>query len=424
MTERLTRRLPRHAVTALAMVLLASAAGCNRHGAVAADDDEKHESARTEPAEAAHHDRVKLSKEAAEENRLKVEPVTKRVLTPRLHAAARVALNAEATARVSTPVGGRVAEVKAHLGDVVRRGDELVLIESTDLGEAQSDLLQKNAARAAAEAAAEAARDSYQRGLELLEKAQGVARGEVDKRHADLLAAQAAARSAAVAASAARTRLKLRGMPDDAIDRVAAGGMVDPTYAIRSPVDGSVIRLDVTRGMLVAPDKDALLDVADLRTVWVLADVPEPMAGSVRAGAAAHVVAAQGANGWDGKVAYVSPIVDPATRSVPVRIVVQNEGGALRPGTFVTADIEQATDKPPEPVPAVPDGAVQTIEGESVVFVPVEGEEETFEKRVVKVGEAVGGFVPVESGLHEGEKVVTEGAFVLKAELSKPAEEE
>jgi cobalt-zinc-cadmium efflux system membrane fusion protein len=176
--------------------------------------------------------------------------------------------------------------------------------------------------------------------------------------------------------------------------------------------------------MLVAPDKDAMLDLADLRTVWVLADVPEPMAGSVRVGAAAHVTAAQPGSGWDGKVAYVAAVVDPATRSVPVRVVVQNEGGALRPGTFVTADIEEAADKPPEPVLAVPDDAVQSIEGEASVFVPVEGEQDAFEKKAVKVGDPVGGFVAVESGLKEGDKVVTEGAFVLKAELSKPAEEQ
>ena len=110
--------------------------------------------------------------------------------------------------------------------------------------------------------------------------------------------------------------------------------------------------------------------------------------------------------------------------SVPVRVVVDNQSGSLRPGLFVSADIEEATDKPPEPVLAVPDAAVQTIEGEPTVFVPVEGEEGTFEKKAVKVGEPVEGLVPVESGLKEGAKVVVEGAFVLKAELSKPKEEE
>src|SRR5439155_7268910 len=105
---------------------------------------------------------------------------------------------------------------------------------------------------------------------------------------------------------------------------------------------------------------------------------------------------------------YVAPLADPATRTVQVRIVVPNESRALRPGTFARAEIEEATEKPPQPVLAVPDDAVQTVEGETVVFVPVEGEENAFAKKAVKVGEAVGDLVPVLSGLKEGDKVVTE----------------
>jgi cobalt-zinc-cadmium efflux system membrane fusion protein len=415
-----TRRLALSAV-----LVLAALVGCHSDG-----DDESagtQAGAKTEPAteaDAGHRDKVKLSKEAAEENQIKVEPVTKHVLIPRLHAAARVAFNAEATARVAAPVGGRVAEVKVHLGDAVSHGDELVIVESTDLGEAQSDLLQKNAAVAAAEAAAEAARVSYRRGLAVLEKTEGVARGEVEKRHADLLAAEAAARSAKAAATAARTRLQLLGMPDDAVERVLTTGRIEPTYAVRAPIDGSIIRLDATLGALVAPDKDTLLEMADLRTVWVMADVPEPLAGLVRPGAGVHITTSSSGGAFDGKVSYVSPTVDATTRSVPVRVVVPNENGALRPGMFASADIEEASDTPPGPVVSVPADAVQTIEGETVVFVPVEGEEDTFAKRAIKVGQAVGDLVPVLSGLQEGEKVVTAGAFVLKAELAKPAAEE
>jgi len=416
------------AITLAAGLVAPLAGGCDRQSGAGEESkgDSAHAGATGPAAEegAAHHDRVKLSKEAVEDNHLKVEPVTKRVMVPRLRAPARVTFNAEATARVGAPVAGRVAAVKAHLGDAVKVGDELLTVESTDLGEAQGDLMQKTAAAGAADAAAEAARVSYQRGLAVLEKSEGVARGEVDKRHAELLAAEAAARAAKASAVAARSRLQLLGMADEAVEALLKGGKIEPKYAVRAPIDGRVIRLDATPGALVAPDKESLLDLADLTTVWVLADVPEATAGSVRPGAAAHVTTASSAEGFDGKVSYVAPVVDPASRSVAVRIVVPNENGALRPGTFATADIEEASDKPPEPVLGVPDDAVQTIEGETVVFVPVEGEEDTFAKRPVKVGQAVGELVPVLSGLKEGEKVVTAGAFVLKAELSKPAEEE
>jgi cobalt-zinc-cadmium efflux system membrane fusion protein len=404
------------------------APGCHRDAGEAdasASADSEHAGQDEKGKEAGKkHDEVKLSKEALEENQIKVEPATKRVLVPRLAAAARVAFNAEATARVGAPVAGRVVEVKTHLGDAVKQGAELLIVESTDLGEAQGDYLQKRAAVGAAEAAAEAAKVSFQRGKELQERSEGVARGEVEKREADLRAAQATARSAAAAMAAARTRLKLLGMPDDAVAKLEQGGDVQPRYAVRAPIEGTVVRLDATTGALVAPDKETLLDLADLRTVWVLADVPESRAPAVRAGAAAHVSTSAAGEPLEGKVSYVAPFVDPATRSVQVRVVVPNDKGLLRPGTFARAEIDESTDKPPEPVLAVADEAVQTIEGERVVFVPVEGEEGTFARREVKVGEAVGGEVPVQSGLKEGEQVVTHGAFVLKAELSKPAEEE
>jgi cobalt-zinc-cadmium efflux system membrane fusion protein len=407
----------------LVLALVASLApGCHRD---ADDGDESAETKHADHEQPDHaHDQVKLSKEAVEENGLKIEPATRRVLVPRLSAAARVAFNAEATARVGAPVAGRVVEVKTHLGDVVAAGSELVVVESTDLGEAQGDYLQKRAALGAAEAAAQAAKISFQRGKELQERDAGLARGEVEKREADLRAAQAAARSAAAAMAAARTRLKLLGMPDGAVSRLEQSGDVQPRYAIQSPIDGTVVRLDVTPGTLVAPDKETLLDLADLRTVWVVADVPEPRAPAVHAGAAAHVFTSAGLEPREGKVTYVAPLVDVSTRSVQVRIVVANENGALRPGTFARAEIDESADKPPDPVLAVPDDAVQTVEGETVVFVPVEGEEGTFARREVKVGQVVGVHVPVLSGLKEGEPLVTHGAFVLKAELSKPAEEE
>jgi cobalt-zinc-cadmium efflux system membrane fusion protein len=399
------------------------APGCHRDAGEAdasasADEHAGHEEAGRK------HDRVKLSRDALEENEIKVEPATTRVLVPRLVAAARVTFNAEATARVGAPVAGRIVEVKTHLGDAVRSGDELLTVESPDLGEAQGDYLQKRAAVGAAEAAAEAAKVSFERGRELQQRSEGVARGEVEKREADLRAAQAAARSAAAAMDAARTRLKLLGMPDDAVAGLEQGGDVRPRYAVRAPIDGTVVRLDATPGALVAPDKETLLDLADLQTVWVLADVPEPRAAAVRSGAAAHVSTSTTGEPLAGKVSYVAPVVDPATRSVQVRIVVPNENGALRPGTFARAEIDETTDKSGGPVLAIPDEAVQTVEGETIVFVPVEGEEGTFARREVKVGEAVGNQVSVLSGVKDGEPIVTHGAFVLKAELAKPEPEE
>jgi cobalt-zinc-cadmium efflux system membrane fusion protein len=115
----------------------------------------------------------------------------------------------------------------------------------------------------------------------------------------------------------------------------------------------------------------------------------------------------------------MAPSLDADTRTVQVRIVVPNPRGSLRPGMFARADLTPRATTDAAAVLVVPEESVQTIEAKPSVFVPVEGEPNTFATRVVKVGRPVGGMVPVESGLNEGEQVVVSGTFILKAELGK-----
>ena len=121
----------------------------------------------------------------------------------------------------------------------------------------------------------------------------------------------------------------------------------------------------------------------------------------------------------EGKVSRIAPAIDDATRTARVRVEVPNRDGRLRPGMFAAVEFTSASHAGGEPTLAVPEEAVQTVEGGPAVFVPVQGEENTFAKRAVMVGRAVGGMVPVLSGLKEGESVVTRGTFLLKAELGK-----
>jgi cobalt-zinc-cadmium efflux system membrane fusion protein len=140
----------------------------------------------------------------------------------------------------------------------------------------------------------------------------------------------------------------------------------------------------------------------------------------VSVGAAAQVrIAAVGDEPVSGKVSFIAPSLDPNTRTAQVRIEVQNGNGKLKPGMFATAVIASSQEAAGQSALVVPDEAVQTVEGGPAVFVPVEGEPNTFAKRAVGVGSAVGGVVPITSGLKEGEPVVISGSFILKAELGK-----
>ncbi|HEV8379092.1 MAG TPA: efflux RND transporter periplasmic adaptor subunit [Tepidisphaeraceae bacterium] len=385
-----------------------------------ADDDRQHST--TLKAEEKKHDQVKLSKEAIEENRIKIAPVTRHVLIPSFTVPARVSYNMEAIAHVGAPVPGRVADIKVRLGDLVKPQDELIVVESPDLGEAQSDLLQKRAAAAAAASAVEPAKVSYERGKKLFEQNQGIALADLQKREADFRAAEAAQRAADVAAKAAENKLRLLGMDNAAIAKLIDTGQLTPRYPIRAAIPGQVVERNVTLGALVSADKD-LITIADISVVWVLADVPEAHLADVRAGSKATItLAAIAKHQFSGTISYLSPALDSATRTLQVRIETNNDQGLLKPGMFAQAEIEVATDAKPDPVLAIPDEAVVNIENESVVFIPSD-QEGIFKKVEVKLGPVVGGWRQVLSGLKENDKVVAEGAFILKAHLLKPEEE-
>jgi cobalt-zinc-cadmium efflux system membrane fusion protein len=393
-----------------------AAAAANEHG----HDHEGHAHAEHGDAGHGHADEVKLTPEAVRRNDIRVAAVTKRPLAASFVAPARVAYNDEAMAHVGSIVKGRAVEIKVKLGDSVKIGDGMIVVESPELGEAQSDYLQKVTGLSVATSAVEPSKQAVERASKLYEKSQGVALGEVQKREAEFKASQGAVQTAQAALDAAGNKLLLMGFDKQAVDALDRSKQINARYVVRTPIAGTVVRRDVTLGELVSPEKEALLVVADLSSVWVVADVPEAKLDEVGIGSAARVRVAANGGAVEGKISYVAPSLDPSTRTAQVRIVVPNPKGSLRPGMFARADLttgSAAADA--TPVLAVPEDAVQTVEGKPSVFVPVEGEANTFATRAVKVGRPLNGMLPVESGLTEGEQVVVSGTFILKADLGK-----
>lgn len=399
------------------LTAMSTLAACDRPGDKSTDAPKEEPKAPARPVE------VSLTKEAVEEHHITVGTVGKKFLIPTFIAPARVAFNVEAMAHVGSVVPGRVEKINVRLGDVVREGDELLVVKSVELGESQSDFLQKRTAIAAATAAVEPARIAFDRGKALHEQSQGIALAEVQKRQADLKAAEANLNAAVAAATAAERKLGLLGMDAKALENLTKTGELTPLFSVRAPIAGQVIARDASQGALVSPDKDSLLMLADLGSVWVLADVPEGRLAELKIGSVARVkLAALPSESFDGVVGYISPALDTSTRSVQVRIVVKNEKNLLKPGMYAQATIESAQNKKPEPTLAVPDEVVQTIDGQTVVFVP--GEPNKFKRVDVKTGPTVDGWTPILSGLKEGDKIVVDGVFILKAHLAKPAAEE
>ncbi|MEY2794627.1 MAG: hypothetical protein RIR10_343, partial [Planctomycetota bacterium] len=339
----------------------------------------------------------------------------------------RVGFNTEAMAHVGSPLRGRIAEVNVRVGDPVKTGQELAVIESPELGEAQADFLQRRVAVQTAGPAVDLSKVAWERAQGLYEKSQGISLTEVQRREAEHKVSIAALKAAESARTAAANRLHLLGMNHEAIEALATTGEVVPRYAIRAAIDGVVVQREVTLGELVGPDREYLMVLADATKLWVLADVPEAKLLRIHAGAKAWIsvgsLSEAGSKRFEGAVAFISPFVDPTTRTAQVRIEVPMAELGLRPGMFAQAEIVEMDPGEPSPAPvvAVPEDAIQTVEGGPSLFVPVDGEPNTYAKRAVTIGRAVGGLVPVFSGLVEGELFVSEGTFILKADLGKGA---
>lgn len=412
----------------LLMFIALPVTGCKPHvdNASTPSKDEGNNSPSAEggahKSDSAHANEIVLTSEAIDQYGIRIETAKMTLLRPTFIVPARVGFNAEAMAHVGSPLAGRAVELKVRLGSDVKVGDPLVVVESPELGAAQSEFLIKRTCAQTAAPGVELANTSWERAQHLYESTQGIALTEVQKREAEHRSAVAALQSAEAEALAAENRLHLMGMTQTQVEALTKSGEVDPHITIKAPIAGQVVQREVTLGELVHPEREALLVLADMSTLWVVADVPEAEVDQVAVGAKALVrIGGMDAAPIPGSVAFIAPMLDAATRTAQVRVEVRGSVVALKPGMFARVEIETkgTSNKAEERVLAIPDEAVQTVEGRSAVFVPVAGEKNTFVKRVIRAGHVVGGMVPVLAGLKEGESVVVAGSFIMKAELGK-----
>ena len=293
---------------------------------------------------------------------------------------------------------GRVSAVRADLGDEVRTGAVLALLESPDVGQTRGDVER-------ARATLEVARDNSEREKRLYEQ-----RISSQK---EMLEAQGAYKIAQAEFNSAAAR----------ISGLGAGSGRGGVYGLVSPVSGTVVERNAMPGQVVGPSSN-LFTVADLRHLWINADVYESDIGRVVRGAPAIVRPRSLPNEeFRGRVTFARGVVDTSSRTVKVRVEVDNSGLRLRPGMFAQIKIETAapgTGKQQQDSGAlvVPELAVQELNGRQVVFIPSGAGR--FSARTITVGKRLGrGMVSVFAGLRSGESVVSKGAFQLKAELIK-----
>ena len=216
---------------------------------------------------------------------------------------------------------------------------------------------------------------------------------------------------------ASKERLRLLGVPDDTIDTIENKSKAPTHVDIRSSSSGTVLKRLVEEGDYVSAGS-ALYHVADLSKVWVQIDAYESDLPHLRVGQEVVVdVTSFPGEPMLGKVAFIDPVIDPRLRTARVRVEVPNRDGRLRPGMFAEALIEVNADAQHGQI-TIPASAALFTGRRSVVYVDAPGKPgQEFELREVRLGPRAGPVYPVLAGLSEGERVVSQGAFVLDADL-------
>ncbi|HEU5201152.1 MAG TPA: efflux RND transporter periplasmic adaptor subunit [Nitrospira sp.] len=307
--------------------------------------------------------------------------------------------NENELAEVTTLIRGRVVKVQVDVGADVKKGDLLALLHSTDLGLSEGAYLKATARLYEADLAYQRAKDLYEH--------HAVSLAELQRRDAEMRTARAEMHET-------QNRLELLGVPRQEIERLDREHTIKADVSLRAPFDGRVIMRNITRGEVVETNQ-RFFTVADLSNVWVIASVPEKDVEYIHKDQTVEMVAAAYPHAvFSGTITYVGDVLDPATRTLRVRITAPNPDKRLKPEMFALVRVYAAPN--PEML-TIPLSAVQNGPAGKMVFVQRAPTE--FEVRTVRLGNEYGDDVAVIDGVRSGESVVTKGSFTLKSEMER-----
>jgi membrane fusion protein, heavy metal efflux system len=341
----------------------------------------------TEPAMLVRQgDKIVIPESSPLRKRLTVTAVHAQAVSAKLVLPAIVESDPARTAAVLTPLGGRVLEIKVALGDRVRQGQVLAVIDSPDLGQAYDDN--------------DKAADTFQLTQKNLTRQEEQFKlGTASNRDLD----QARSDNAQASAEYARTqaRLKILGVPAEVRQH-------STLLAVKAPVSGSVTTLAIARGNMINDPTQPIMTVADLSTVWVTALVPEKDVGVVMKDEDADVaLSAYPERVLHGKVLFVSDIIEPDSRRNKLRIAFPNADVRLKPNMFATVTLVG----PKATRVVLPTSALLMNNDRTSVFVATAPW--TFERRTVEAQLEEGPMVTLGSGVKDGEQVVVKGGILL-----------
>ncbi|MBC7879986.1 MAG: efflux RND transporter periplasmic adaptor subunit [Anaerolineae bacterium] len=357
-------------------------------------------------------DTVELSPESLRNQALRVETVGRRQITDHKVFPASIEEAANRSSTVSVPIAGRIQQISVDVGSRVRAGQIVATLNSTELGSAKADLLSAKANLLAVKSRLLVSKSQSQRESYLAERGISSQR-EKQEAQVQLSSAQAQYEGAKTAIQAAEARLLALGLVESEVSQLINGKDITPRLYARSPVAGQVLVRKARVGQVVQPG-EALFNIADLSEVWVVLKVFQSDLGRLQVGDRVRF-SVRGEQTVNGRVLLVSDTLDPQTRTADVRVVIPNPDHKLKPGMLVQAEVDFGGSS--REVLAIPEQAIYEVNGKRVVF--IREAMARFVARPITVGNRIGTYVEVLSGLKAGEAIVVEGGFVLKAELLK-----
>jgi cobalt-zinc-cadmium efflux system membrane fusion protein len=311
----------------------------------------------------------------------------------------RVDVNPNRVSRVMLPVSGKIVSTLVRIGDTVRQGQPVLLLESTEADLAISAALQSDASLTQSRVSLIKAQADYDREQELF-AGQAVAKKDVLAAEAGLAQSKAAVEQAEAAKSQAYARIEMLGLKGLAFRQ---------KIEVRAPIDGKVVEMTVVPGEYRNDTSTPVMTISDLSTVWVVSEVPESSIRKIEKGERLEVEL----TAWPGetfvaKVTRIADTVDPTTRTLKVYAEVANPNGRLRPEMFGRIRHIEATRR----LPVIPASALIQDEKQNLVYREVS--RGVFEPVPVTISNPTDGYLAVLTGLNAGDRVVVDGAMLLK----------
>ena len=336
-----------------------------------------------------------ISVSADQRSRIRLVAVQTVTFHPVVEATGNVAFNGDHSTQVLSPVSGPAVRVIAEPGMVVHKGEPLADVSSPDFAAAVATYRK-------AETALRNARRIYVQDSALF-KNDALARTELEQAQADLASADADL-------DAAVEGMRSLGVDEAQIQSVRDGKTTRIAAVVRAPIDGTVVEKLISPGQLLTAGSTPCYTIADLSTMWVLANVYANDLGDVSTGQAVNVLTDNGRAPMVGRVDYIAALADPGTKAVQVRIVVPNTNHALRRDMFVQVQIKSTAEHRGILAPV---SAVMRDE-QNLPYVFVAAPSNTFARRKVTLGNRVGDSYEITSGLANGDQIVADGALFLQ----------